>query len=184
MFDAFLTRLRNLVRRDAVIDEMEQELRYHLEESTSLLVKRGVPPDEAQRDAAKAFGNLTTVREDARLSRGDSFIDDLRRDVRYGLRALGRTPGFTLVVIVTLALGFGVNGAIFAVLKGAMTPQAIVDPSTWLNIPDHWSWEEFQQLRSDTRTMSEWSAADEIWQPRQGQSSRSTRSTENIRPAL
>ena len=161
MFDAFLTRLRNLVRRDAVIDEMEQELRYHLEESTSLLVKRGVPPDEAQRDAAKAFGNLTTVREDARLSRGDSFIDGLRRDVRYGLRALGRTPGFTLVVIVTLALGFGVNGAIFAVLKGAMTPQAIVDPSTWLNIPDHWSWEEFQQLRSDTRTMSEWSAADE-----------------------
>lgn len=162
MFDALLTRVRNVFRREAVTREMEEELRQHLEHSTELLVRRGMTRDEARLAARQAMGNATVIAEDARVTRG-RFFDDLRRDVLHATRALARTPGFTAVVIVTLALGFGVNGAFFAVMKRAMSPSSIPQAQTWLSISDHWSWEEYQQLRSQTRSMTEWSAsADEV----------------------
>ena len=159
MLDAFRARLRNLIRRDAVAGEMEEELRQHLEQSTELLVRRGMSPDEARLAARQALGNSTIITEDARGARGGRFVDDIRRDVQHAMRALIRTPGFTFVVVTTLALGFGVNGAIFAVLKRAMTPTSIADADTWLRIPDHWSWEDFQRISSGMRTMTEWSAS-------------------------
>jgi predicted permease len=163
MFEAFRSRLRNLVRREKVTGEMEEELRYHLEQSTELLVRRGMSPDEARLAARAALGNATAIAEDARVARGSRLVDDVRRDVQHAMRALARTPGFTAVVVVTLAMGFGVNGAIFSVLKGAMSPSSIADARTWLDIPDHWSWEEFQQLSRNTKTMTEWSVeADEV----------------------
>jgi predicted permease len=163
MFDALRTRLRNLFRRETVAGEMEDELRYHLEQSAELLARRGMAPDEARLAARSAFGNATTITEDARVARGERLIDDIRRDVQHALRSLARTPGFTAVVIITLAFGFGVNGALFAVLKRAMSPSSIPDAHTWLRISDHWSWDEFQQLSANTVNMTEWSAtADEV----------------------
>ena len=159
MLDALVTRLRNVFRRDTVSREMEEELRQHLEESTELLIRRGMSPDEARLAARQEMGNRTVIVEDARKARGTLALDDVRRDVHHALRALARTPGFTAVVITTLALGFGVNGAIFAVLKRAMTPTSIADAETWLRIPDHWSWEDFQRISSGMRTMTEWSAS-------------------------
>ena len=163
MLDSFLTRARNLIRRNTVAGEMEEELRNHLEESTALLVRRGMSPDEARIAARNALGNATTIAEDARVARGERLVDDFRRDVQHALRSLVRTPGFTTVVIITLALGFGVNGALFSVLKRAMSPSSIVDAESWLDISDHWSWEEFQQLSANTTSMTEWSATgDEV----------------------
>ena len=162
MFDALLTRVRNVFRREAMTREMEEELRAHLEQSAALLVRRGMTPDEARLAARQAMGNATVIAEDAHATRG-RFFDDLRRDVLHATRALLRTPGFTAVVIVTLALGFGVNGAFFAVMKRAMSPSSIVQAENWLMISDHWSWEEYQQVSRQTRSMTEWSAhADEV----------------------
>jgi macrolide transport system ATP-binding/permease protein len=162
MLEGLLSRLRTMFRRDRIASEMEEELRQHLDESTELMVRRGMSPDEARLAARNQLGNATIIAEDARAALGGRVVDDLRRDLQHGIRALRRTPGFTAVVIVTLALGFGVNGAIFAVLKGAMTPKSIAEAETWLNIPDHWSWEDAQRIGRDMRSMTEWSVtADE-----------------------
>ena len=159
MFDAFRARVRTLVRRDTVAAEMEEELRDHLDESARLLMRRGMSPDEARVAARQALGNTTMLAEDARAARGGTLFDDLRRDVQYGIRALTRTPGFTVVVVVTLALGFGVNGALFAVLKRAMSPSSIPQADTWLYVNDLWSWDEYRQLSQDSRALKEWSAS-------------------------
>lgn len=161
MLDGLLSRLRTMFRRDRIASEMEEELRLHLDQSTELMIRRGMAPDAARLAARRAMGNTTVMAEDARAARGTSAIDDVRRDVQYALRALTRTPGFTAVVIVTLALGFGVNGALFAVLKRAMSPTSIADAGTWLRIPDHWSWEDYLRISNGTRTMTEWSASAE-----------------------
>ena len=73
MFDALLTRVRNVFRREAVTREMEEELRQHLEQSTDLLVRRGMAPDEARLAARQALGNATVIAEDARVARGAGF---------------------------------------------------------------------------------------------------------------
>ena len=159
MLESLRARVRNIFRRETMANEMEEELRLHLEESTELLISRGMSPDEARLAARQAMGNRTVIVEDAREARGARLVDDVRRDVQHALRALARTPGFTIVVIVTLAMGFGVNGAIFAVLKRAMSPTSIADAGTWLSIPDHWSWEDFQRISAGTTTMTEWSAS-------------------------
>jgi predicted permease len=159
MFDALVARVRSVLRRDTVAREMEEELRQHLDESTDLLIRRGISPDEARLAAKQAMGSRTVIAEDARDARGARALDDVRRDVQYALRALARTPWFTVVVVITLALSFGVNGAIFAVLKRAMSPTSIPDARTWLEIPDHWSWEDYQRISTRTTTMTDWSAS-------------------------
>jgi predicted permease len=159
MFDAFRSRLRNLVRHNAVTGEMEEEFRHHLEQSEALFMRRGLSPDDARLAAREAMGNSTILAEESRMARGEQLVDDIRRDVQHATRALARTPGFTAVVVVTLALGFGVNGAFFSMLKRAMSPTSIPDAESWLRINDHWSWEEYQQLSRDTKTMSAWSAS-------------------------
>ncbi len=163
MFDALRTRVRSMFRRETVTQEMEEELHQHLEHSVELLVQRGMTPDDARLAARLGMGNVTVIAEDARVARRGQFLDDLRRDVRHATRALARSPGFTTVVIVTLALGYGVNGAFFAVMKRAISPSSIPQPHSWLMIPDRWSWEEYQSLSTQSRSMSEWSAsADEV----------------------
>lgn len=159
MFEALRTRVRNVFRRETVTREMEEELHQHLEQSADLLRRRGMTPDEARLAARRAMGNATVIVEDARVARRGQFLDDLRRDVRHATRSLARSPGFTSVVIVTLALGFGVNGAFFAVMKRAMSPSSVPQAHTWLSIPDHWSWEEYQQASTQSRSMTEWSAS-------------------------
>jgi predicted permease len=158
MFHALRARLRNVLRRDAVTREMEEELREHLEQSAALLERRGMSPEDARLSARQALGNATVIAHDARSSRGGQFLDDVRRDVVYATRALLRTPGFTTVVIVTLALGFGVNGALFAFLRRSLSPSPIVDAATWLKINDYWSWDEYNRIRDGSRSMTEWSA--------------------------
>jgi len=161
MFHALRSRLRNMFRRETVTREMEEELHQHLEQSAELLVRRGMTPDEARLAARQAMGNATVIVEDARVARRTRFLDDLRRDTRHAARALARTPGFTTVVIVTLALGFGVNGAFFAVMKRAMSPSSVPEAHTWLMINDLWSWEEYQQVSAQSRSMTQWSASNE-----------------------
>jgi predicted permease len=125
--------LRHLVawlRRGRLDDEMREELAQHAAWTADQLVADGIPPDEARRRAAVAMGNATRLREDSRAVWGFSAIDTVAQDVRYGFRLLRRTPGFTTVAVLSLAIGIGATTAVFsladAVLLRAM---AVKDPS-------------------------------------------------------
>jgi predicted permease len=112
--------LRSLLARRAEERELDEELRFHVEEQTAENLRRGMTPAAARAAAAHALGGVERYREEAREARGTRLVEELVRDVGYGLRVLRRTPGVSLVSVLTLALGIGATSAIFSVVKGVL----------------------------------------------------------------
>ena len=98
----------------------DEEARFHIDERTAEYIRRGLSPEDARRAAERRFGNVTVARE--RTGDADTFrwIDDLRRDLGYGLRMLWRSPGFALLAILCLTLGIGANAAVFSWIEGIL----------------------------------------------------------------
>ncbi|HEU4834985.1 MAG TPA: ABC transporter permease [Pyrinomonadaceae bacterium] len=115
-----LRRWRALTHHDELDQELDEELRFHLDRQIEQNIKNGMTPEDARLAAMKSFSRVDQSKEECRDARGVRFIDNLLRDVSYSLRVLFKNYAFTIVVVLTLALGIGANTAIFSFANGIL----------------------------------------------------------------
>jgi predicted permease len=113
-------RLRSFFRRTRVDQELEDELRDHIEQQVKENLAAGMSPEEARCSALRAMGGVTQIEQQCRDARGGNLMDDLAQDLRYGFRQLWRSRGFSFLAILCLTLGIGANAAVLSWIEGIL----------------------------------------------------------------
>jgi len=116
----FLRRLAALFRRRRLEDDLDEELRSHLEMAAELNLRKGMAAEDARREALRSFGGVEQTKENYRDQRGLPMVETTLQDLRFGLRMLRRSPGFTVLAILSLTFGIGANAAVFSWVEGIL----------------------------------------------------------------
>jgi putative ABC transport system permease protein len=167
LLDAVRTRLRGLFRRGRIEQDLDAELTFHVEQQVAENLAAGMRPDEARRAALASVGQPDHIKETYREMQRLPVVETVWRDVRYAVRGLLRAPVFSLVALVTLALGIGANTVIYSVLNAAVlrtVPYADADrlmilqvtiafPGRGTNMAP-WSYPKFEDLRTSATAFS------------------------------
>ena len=161
--------LRAAWRRSAFEQDMDDEMRFHLEARTADLVRRGHAPEEAARLARREFGNITAYRDRCRDSRRLTLWDDLRIDLRFAFRNMRKDAFVSTAIVATLAVGIGATAAMFSAVNAALLrPLPFPDPSELVMVfsgtdgpfaafgPDYTEWRGNCRVCSDMAAIAQW----------------------------
>ena len=128
-------RVQMLFRRNSKTARLHEELQFHIDQQTEENIAAGMSTQEAHHAAMRAFGNPALLREQARETWSWQWLENIARDVRYAIRTLGRTPGFTVIAVLVMALGIGANVALFTVVHSVLLkPLPFKDPGRLMRL--------------------------------------------------
>src|SRR5271166_1118136 len=156
----FFTRLFNTTARRAQDERLREEIEEHIALQTAENLRAGLSPVEARRQAKLKFGGVEAIKEDYHAERGLLFIETFLQDLRYAVRLLRKSPGFTIVAILTLALGIGANAIVFSVMNALILhpPLHVPNPESLYGLQhgneasSYQSYPDYLDLRDRNRT--------------------------------
>lgn len=148
--------LRQLLSRRRRYDDLSESIREHLDEKIADLMDRGMTREQAERTALYEFGNVTRIEERSREVWQWPKLESMWADVSFALRQLGRSPGFTIVALLTLALGIGANTVVFSVVNGVLLhPLPFHDPARLVMLDEKWM-PRFSHFEATPRDFLAW----------------------------